>query len=83
MKFAGPPAGKSRAWLIAVIAVVLAIDYATIIRIEIFSEIRNGKTALQAVTEGNLVLTLVGITISVIGVAWILYLLLGKSVTRD
>ena len=72
-------AGNRRKFLlIAAIAVVLVIDYMTILRVEIFEEWRNGKPALDAVLEGNLPLTLLGITISVVGVAVILTLLTGN-----
>lgn len=67
---------------IAIIAAVLAIDYATILRIEIFSEVENGESFLEAVTQGNLYLTAIGILISVVGVALIIYLLAGQKRDR-
>ena len=70
---------KRKRWLIACVVSVLIVDYATILRIEIFDEIGNGRTALEAVTQGNLLLTFLGIIISVLGVALILYLLLNKG----
>ena len=70
---------KSRRWPIAIIAAVLAVDYATILRIEIFAEIKNGKSFLEAVTEGNPYLGAIGILISIVGVAWIMYLLAGQG----
>ncbi len=76
---AGNNKPASTRWLIAVIAGVLAIDYATILRVEIFNEVKTGKTWLEAVMHGNIFLTAVGISISVIGVAWILYLLIGQK----
>lgn len=65
---------RSPVWLTVVIVIAIAIDYATIMRVEIFDEVKSGKSFLQAVNEGDLVLTAIGITISVVGVAWIFYL---------
>ena len=78
-----PIRGSTLRWLIAVIAAVLAIDYATILRIEIFSEVDDGKSFLEAVTQGNPYLTAIGILISIVGVAWIIYLLAGHNRSRS
>ena len=71
----------SGTWQIVFILAVLIIDYATILRIEIFDEMNNGRSALDAVTQGNLVLTSIGIIISVLGFAWIFYIV-QKAVNR-
>ena len=65
---------RSPVCLTVIIVIALAIDYATIMRVEIFDEVKSGKSYLQAITEGDLVLTAIGISISVVGVAWIFYL---------
>jgi hypothetical protein len=70
---------SNRTWLIIWIIAVLAVDYATILRIEIFSEVKNGKSVVEAVMHGNVFLTAVGILISVVGVAWVVYLAAGKN----
>lgn len=67
-----------RRWLLLAIVAALAIDYATILRIEIFAEMRAGRGFVDALMHGNVVLTAIGVTISVVGVAAILYLAFGR-----
>lgn len=67
-----------RRWLLLAIVAALAIDYATILRIEIFAEMRAGRGFVDALMHGNGVLTAIGVTISVVGVAAILYLAFGR-----
>ncbi len=74
--------GRKR-WLIAAILAVLALDYATIMRVEIFDEVKSGKSFLEAVMHGNLHLTALGILVSIVGVAWIIYLLAGHNRDRS
>ncbi len=69
---------KGRRWLVLAIVAALAIDYATILRVEIFAEMRAGRSFAEALTHGNVALTAIGVAISVVGVAAILYLLFGR-----
>ncbi len=71
-------AQSGRRWLLLAIVAALAIDYATILRIEIFAEMRAGRGFVDALMHGNGVLTAIGVAISVIGVAAILYLAFGR-----
>ncbi len=75
------PSGRPRrrGWLIVGLLALLALDYATLLRIEIFDEVTQGKSFLDAVVDGNPYLTALGIGISVVVVAWILYLLTGRA----
>ena len=67
-----------RRWLLLAIVAALAIDYATILRVEIFAEMRAGRDFGAALMHGNVVLTAIGIAISLLGVAAILYLAFGR-----
>lgn len=67
-----------RRWLALAIVAALAIDYATILRVEIFAEMRAGRSFADALMHGNRALTAIGVAISVVGVAAILYLLFGR-----
>lgn len=69
---------KPRRWLMLAVVAALAIDYATILRIEIFAEMRAGRSFVEALTHGNAMLTGIGVLISVAGVAAILYLAFGR-----
>lgn len=71
-------AQSGRRWLLLAIVAALAIDYATILRIEIFAEMRAGRGFVDALMHGNGVRTAIGVAISVIGVAAILYLAFGR-----
>ncbi len=71
-------AQSGRRWLLLAIVAALTIDYATILRIEIFAEMRAGRGFVDALMHGNGVLTAIGVAISVIGVAAILYLAFGR-----
>ncbi len=70
--------GKRRRWLILAIVAALAIDYATILRIEIFAEMRAGRSFIEALAHGNALLTGIGLLISIVGVAAVLYLVFGR-----
>lgn len=70
--------GNRRRWLIPVIVAALAIDYATILRIEIFAEMRAGRSFIEALAHGNAWLTGFGVLISIVGVAAVLYLVFGR-----
>lgn len=69
----------TKKWQALCIVGVLAINYATILRTEIFAEMRTGASVVEAVTQGDLPLTIFGILVSVVGFAWLLHLLFGKT----
>lgn len=71
--------GATKKWQALCIVGVLAINYATILRTEIFAEMRNGASVVEAVSQGDLPLTIFGILVSVVGVAWLLHLAFGKT----
>lgn len=72
-----------KSWRVALILLLLAVDYATILRVELFNEMAGGKTFLEAVLHGNPYLTALGIAISVIGCAWLIMLIIQPRAERS
>ena len=73
---------STRIWLAIAVFAVLVLDYTVVLRAEIFEEMRQGRSLLEAIVEGNTTLALLGIFASVVGVALILYLLFGPMASK-